>query len=114
MNKILVTGGAGFIGSNLVKTLVQKSNYVIVVDNFSQGRLENLTSLKNKKNLKIVKADILDTEKMLKASKGVDVVFHLAVQCLRVSLQNPLFPKALIKAILNLGIGIPLEFFSKT
>ncbi|OGD93678.1 hypothetical protein A2697_01680 [Candidatus Curtissbacteria bacterium RIFCSPHIGHO2_01_FULL_41_44] len=91
MNKILVTGGAGFIGSNLVKTLVQKSNYVIVVDNFSQGRLENLTSLKNKKNLKIVKADILDTEKMLKASKGVDVVFHLAVQCLRVSLQNPLF-----------------------
>lgn len=90
MNKILVTGGAGFIGSNLVKALIENDNEVLVVDNFSQGKYENLESLKNNKNLKVVKADILNTNEMLKLTKGINVIFHLAVQCLRVSLQNPL------------------------
>jgi UDP-glucose 4-epimerase len=91
MNKILVTGGAGFIGSNLVKALLKNKNKVIVVDNFSQGERKNLSSVNGDKNLKIIKADILDNKKMVKISKGVDVIFHLAVQCLRVSLNNPLF-----------------------
>lgn len=91
MNKTLVTGGAGFIGSNLVKALLDKNKHVVIVDNFSQGLYENLASIKNNKKLEIVKADILDTEKMIKLTKGVDVIFHLAVQCLRVSLNDPLF-----------------------
>ena len=52
--KSLVTGGAGFIGSNLVDRLVQKGLKVIVLDNFSTGRLSNLSQHK-KKNVKIVK-----------------------------------------------------------
>lgn len=91
MTTILVTGGAGFIGSNLVKALLEKKNYkVIVLDNFSVGRLKNLAEVTNQKNLKIVKADILDTDKMLRLTRGIDVIFHLAVMCLRVSLQNPI------------------------
>lgn len=90
MTIVLVTGGAGFIGSNLVKALLEKKNHkVIVLDNFSVGRLKNLADLTNNKNLKIVKADILDTNEMLRITRGVDVIFHLAVMCLRVSLQNP-------------------------
>lgn len=91
MNKTLVTGGAGFIGSNLVKALLDKNHHVTVVDNFSQGLYQNLASVKNNKKLEIVKADILDTEKMIKLTKGINVIFHLAVQCLRVSLNDPLF-----------------------
>lgn len=91
MRKIIVTGGAGFIGSNLAKALLEKNNKVIIVDDFSQGRMENLTALKSHKNLKIVRADILDTEEMIEITKQSDIIFHLAVQCLRVSLQNPLY-----------------------
>lgn len=90
MKKILVTGGAGFIGSNLAKTLLERNNKVIIVDNFSQGSLKNLSPIKNSKNLKVIKADVLNSQEMTKASKGVDIIFHLAVQCLRVSLQDPL------------------------
>lgn len=91
MKNILVTGGAGFIGSNLVQTLANKNNNVVVVDNFSQGSYENLASVRNKKNVSIVKADILDTKKIAQLSKGIDTIYHLAVQCLRVSLENPLY-----------------------
>lgn len=89
--KIIVTGGAGFIGSNLVKSLVELENQVIVIDNFSQGKKENLKDVQNNKNLKIVKADILDFEKMFILARNVDIIFHLAVQCLRVSFKDPIY-----------------------
>lgn len=87
--RIIVTGGAGFIGSNLVKSLISKNNHVIVIDNFSQGSINNLKEIKASKNLKIVNADILDESRMLQLTKNIDIIFHLAVQCLRVSLGNP-------------------------
>lgn len=87
--RILVTGGAGFIGSNLVKSLILKNNHVSIVDNFSQGSISNLKEVKTNKNLKIVKADILNRPKMLQLTKNIDVIFHLAVQCLRISFENP-------------------------
>jgi UDP-glucose 4-epimerase len=75
-NKILVTGGAGFIGSNLVKYLLDHDYEVTVVDNFLTGHMSNLdTSLKN---LTFVEADIRDFEIVNQLTKGVDTIFHLA------------------------------------
>ena len=75
--KSIVTGGAGFIGSNLVDQLVKKGHKVIVLDNFSTGRKSNL-SQHTKKSVKIVKIDISENGRLDKYFKGVRYVFHLA------------------------------------
>jgi len=74
--KSLVTGGAGFIGSHLVDALVAKGHEVVVLDNFSTGRPENLEHVKN--SIQIVKCDIGTLGDWNKNFKGVDWVFHLA------------------------------------
>lgn len=78
MKKAIVTGGAGFIASHLVDKLLEEGYFVLVLDNFSTGRPENLKHHKKNKNLKIVKADIVDFVKILPYFKGIDQVFHLA------------------------------------
>jgi len=75
--KSLVTGGAGFIGSNLVDYLVSKGHEVVVLDNFCTGKKRNLSHHK-KKNVKIVKIDISTNKKLNKYFKNVNYVFHLA------------------------------------
>lgn len=87
--KILVTGGAGFIGSNLVELLIQRENEVTVLDDFSTGKEENLSSLAGNPNLKVVHGSIMDYELVKSLMKDVQVVFHMAVQCLRLSFTNP-------------------------
>lgn len=79
MSKIkgLVTGGAGFIGSHLVDRLLELDYEVIVIDNFSSGKKENLEHQKNNPNLKIFTKDICD-EDIVDLFKGVSLVFHLA------------------------------------
>ena len=79
MKKIrsIVTGGAGFIGSNLVDKLVSEGHKVIVIDNFISGKKSNL-SHHLKKNVKIVKLDISKNKNLWKHFKGVNYVFHLA------------------------------------
>ena len=75
--KVLVTGGAGFIGSNLVDKLVNLSHEVVVLDNCSTGRLSNLKKVKNK--IKFVNIDITTSGKNLENYfNKVDWVFHLA------------------------------------
>lgn len=75
--KCLVTGGAGFIGSNLVDKLVSLGHKVIVLDNLSTGQLSNLNLVKNK--IKFIKIDISDNKKKIKKYfNKVDWVFHLA------------------------------------
>ena len=74
----VVTGGAGFIGSNLVDALLNDGNSVIVYDNFNTGKHEFLESHKNNKNLKIVSGDLNDIENLKNTIEGSDVVFHLA------------------------------------
>ena len=75
--KVLVTGGAGFIGSNLVDKLVNLSHEVVVLDNCSTGRLSNLSRVKNK--IKFVNADItIANNNLTKHFHKVDWVFHLA------------------------------------
>jgi len=75
--KSIVTGGAGFIGSNLVDQLVLKGHKVIVLDNFSTGRSSNLSHHKKNK-VKVIKIDISKNNQLDKYFKGVNYVFHLA------------------------------------
>jgi UDP-glucose 4-epimerase len=89
MKKILVTGGAGFIGSNLVDRLVELKYKVIVLDNFINGSIKNLKKSENK--IKIVKIDISKSRNFLKKYfYKVDVVVHLAsLVSMQQSVNNP-------------------------
>ena len=83
--KILVTGGAGFIGSHLCDELINQDHEVTILDNLSNGRLENINS-----KAKFINGDILDRSMCLLATKDIDIVYHLACLGVRHSLHNPL------------------------
>ena len=86
--KSLVTGGAGFIGSHLVDALLSKGDDITVLDNFSTGRPENLSHVKDE--IKLVEADLSFYGTWTKYFKGVDRVFHLAALADIVpSIENP-------------------------
>ena len=76
--KILVTGGAGFIGSNLCEALLGKGNKVICLDNFATGKRENLEQLLKDTNFTLIEGDIRKIEDCLKATKDIDYVLHQA------------------------------------
>lgn len=80
MLKILVTGGAGFIGSNLCEYLLSQSYDVVCLDNFSTGKIENLLPLLNQysRQFKLIVGDIRNLSDCRKAVEGVDYVFHEA------------------------------------
>ncbi len=88
---VLVTGGAGFIGSNLVAHLLAGGYTVRVVDDLTVGSRVNLIAVENAHNLTVVTADIRNAADMLAATRDIDTIYHLAVQCLRVSLSEPEF-----------------------
>ena len=76
--QILVTGGAGFIGSHLCERLVKDGHMVTVLDNFSTGRASNLVGLENVPSFDLVKGSILELETLNQLVKKADFVFHLA------------------------------------
>ena len=76
--KILVTGGAGFIGSNLIEVLLEKGNQVVCLDNFATGKRENLTAFRNNSNFTLIEGDIRNLEDCKKAVADVDYVLHQA------------------------------------
>jgi len=76
--KALVTGGAGFIGSNLVDRLLARGDEVVAYDNFSTGNREFLTGALANPRFRLVEGDILDGAALAAALRGVDIVFHLA------------------------------------
>jgi UDP-glucose 4-epimerase len=89
--KILVTGGAGFVGSHLVDSLLKDGFYVISVDDYSSGKSSNLENARTFSHFEEIRLDISlfdELEKVFK--KGIDIVFHQAVSKMTICLDNPL------------------------
>jgi UDP-glucose 4-epimerase len=76
--RYLVTGGAGFIGSNTVDELVRRGHSVVVLDDVSAGKEENLAEIRNK--ITFLKGSITDLETLQKAAQQADFVIHLAAR----------------------------------
>ena len=76
MNKVLVTGGGGFIGSNLASTLVQAGHQVRVLDDWSTGTPDNLAGLEA--SVDVLEVDVRDPQAVARAVSGIDVIYHLA------------------------------------
>jgi UDP-N-acetylglucosamine/UDP-N-acetylgalactosamine 4-epimerase len=76
--KVLITGGAGFIGSNLVESMLNSGNYVVCLDNFSTGKRENLNGFINNPDFKLIEGDIRNYPDCEKSVRGIDFVFHQA------------------------------------
>lgn len=77
-HSILVTGGAGFIGSNLCEALLDNGNKVTCLDNFSTGKRENIAHLQSNSNFKLIEGDIRNLDDCQKACEGVDYILHEA------------------------------------
>ena len=86
--KIMVTGAAGFIGSHLSDRLVE-DNELLLIDDFSIGSRENLAAVEDCRHVRIVEADVTDRERMHELAAGVDVMVHMAISCLRTSINHP-------------------------
>ena len=78
--KLLITGGAGFIGSHLCDKYTKEGHNVLCLDNFMSGNLMNIKHLLDCRNFKLIKGDIRDFNSLEKIMRDVDVVFHLAAQ----------------------------------
>ncbi len=76
--KVLVTGGAGFIGSNLCESLLSEGNRVFCLDNLATGKHENIEPFLSNPDFKFTEGDIRDYETCLKSSEGMDVILHQA------------------------------------
>jgi UDP-glucose 4-epimerase len=88
LNKYLITGGAGFIGSHIAETLVERGHSVRILDNFSTGRKENLSAVSGR--VEILEGDIRDGNSVRKAVAGMDFVFHeAALVSVSQSVENP-------------------------
>ncbi len=90
MSNVLVTGGAGFIGSNLTEELLKESHFVRVLDDFSTGKRENLIFDKEYPSLEVIEGDIRDLNTCKKAVEGVEYVFHQgALPSVQRSVEDP-------------------------
>src|SRR5262245_33910064 len=97
--RVLVTGGAGFVGSNLVRALLERGDSVRVLDNFSTGNRENLAGLE----VDVVEGELRSYERVHNAMRGMELVFHLgALGSVPRSVQDPLTSSAVnVEGTLN-------------
>jgi UDP-glucose 4-epimerase len=95
--KIIVTGGAGFIGSHLVDELLGRGHEVVAIDNLINGKEENLAQAKSHASFSFVDADILEGSLMMELCAGADVIYHLACLGVRHSIHSP-FENHLVNA----------------
>lgn len=77
-SRVLVTGGAGFIGSNLVDSLLEEGNFVTCLDNFATGKRQNLSSALTNSRFRLIEGDIRNYEDCRNAVENIDIVFHQA------------------------------------
>src|SRR5690554_7866926 len=75
---VLVTGGAGFIGSNIIDKLLGQNNRVVCLDNFATGKRENLAAQLNNPDFSLIEGDIRDLATCRRATEGIDIVLHQA------------------------------------
>ncbi|MFX0133726.1 MAG: NAD-dependent epimerase/dehydratase family protein, partial [Candidatus Hodarchaeota archaeon] len=88
--KILVSGGAGFIGSHLIDTLLKLNNQVTVIDNLSTGNLNNLNLASKSENFKFIKGDIRDFDLVKKNLNDIEILFHeAALGNVQMSIDDP-------------------------
>lgn len=85
--KVLVTGGAGFVGSNLTRRLIAEGAQVTILDDFFTGKLENLVGLEG--SYELVRGSVVDQELVSDLVKNADFVFHLAARNIIASTRNP-------------------------
>jgi len=78
LGKIMITGGAGFIGSHLTEALIKENEQVIVLDNLSTGKKSNLSSCINNKKFKLIVEDLKNQKQISKHIKDIDTIFHMA------------------------------------
>lgn len=103
-SKILVTGGAGFIGGHIVDRLLKEGFEVTVIDNLSTGRRENIVHHQNRKDFNFIKSDIRNAALVKEVIKDVDAVFHeAALVSVTRSVENPLLTNEVnVSGTLNL------------
>ena len=91
MKKYLVTGGAGFIGSNIVRAILEKGDFVRIIDNFSTGRKENIEEFKGNSNFELLEGDITNLDFAKQSVDGIDFVLHqAAIPSVQRSVGDPL------------------------
>lgn len=105
--KIVVTGGAGFIGSNLARHLSNENNHVVVIDNLSTGHLEHIQDLIESDKIEFVQASIIDLNILQDTFKGFDYIFHeAALPSVPRSIKEPLITNQVnINGTLNVLIA---------
>ena len=102
--KVLVTGGAGFIGSNIIDVLITQNNHVICLDNLATGHLKNIEKHFNNPHFKFIEGDIRDLDTCLEATKGVEIILHqAALGSVPRSINNPMLTNEVnISGFLNM------------
>jgi len=103
-SRVLVTGGAGFIGSHLVDRLIKGDYEVVVLDNFFSGKIRNIKHHLDSRRFYLVKGDVRNSEDVKEAIKNVDAVFHLAaIVSVPLSIENSLLVNDVnVRGTLNL------------
>jgi len=102
--KVLITGGAGFVGSHLVDHLLESGTEIVVLDNFYSGKIDNIKQHMKNRDFRLVKGDIGSSRDVEKAIEDVDAVCHLAaIVNIPLSIENPLLVEEVnVKGTLNL------------